>query len=228
MEALLKKYGIKELNCRYEYSTAKIDWWDAKNETAFEIEYFESDEDSIVLDIYFIPEIEGIVERVWVFRGVFNAKLDNISEETLVAQKITDHFAISKVRYDAEQGGVLVNSFAQTSQIVEKILSLIKQKTPISIHHDDDESGFDSEEQEGNILEHFMAMYRANYSAFSEKNTLDNIKTAIRMEGVEYMKILKQDIAKYVTNPSSFDREIMGKLGKKEIELLVKTIQNYK
>ena len=223
MKELLLKFGIDRLDdCICEYASDALDWWDSENRTSFEIEIQQIEDGLKSIRVIFCPDVEGLVERNVVFVSSFNDK--GIKNNALVAKAVFENinckFGLS---FSDEQNAYITTKASESKLVLDCILNLIEQKTPIFKVNLNEPNYEESPPEVGDTLDHFIAMMYINSVDFTKENIIDSLEMGINAEGGEYLDELKKDIA------SGKEYNYDGEYGVNEekLYLIKETITNY-
>ncbi len=130
----LIEFGIENVNCIYEFAPVALPWWDRQNDTVIDFETYLIDDNIIGLSCCFVPALDGVVERILVFNAIFDVENESLTEETLLARGLVNYLGIAeKLQYSEETNAFSTNSYQQSSEILAKILSFIKDKNDVVI-----------------------------------------------------------------------------------------------
>lgn len=223
MKELLLKFGIDSLDdAVYEYASNALDWWDSENRTSIEVELHQIEDGLKSISILFCPDNERIVERKKVFSSSFNRK--GIKKNALVATAVFENMHCKfKLPFSYEQNAYITTKSSESELVLERILNLIVQKVPTFKIDLNESNHEESSFEDGDTLDHFIAMMYMNSVDYTKENIIDSIKVAINIEGDEYLVELKN----YIRSGKEFDYEEEYGVNQEKLNLIKETIINY-
>ncbi|MEN7551304.1 hypothetical protein AAG747_25525 [Rapidithrix thailandica] len=223
MKELLQNIGIDNFhNFLYEYEPVLLDWWDPEHQTSIEIQVGKDEEGFIELTVFFCPMVEQIVERNPVFYTSF--KEETIEGNTLIAKPVADRIASElTLEFSEEQNAYFTQSYPESKQILEELLNLLSNKTPLYTFDLNEEEEQTEDLMPENALEHFIAMLSMNLEEMNQETILDGLEMAIAFEGVEYLETLKQELSKQET----YDFEKKYGIDQNALALIKKIVESY-
>ena len=223
MKELLLKCGIDCLDdCIYEYASYALDWWDSENRTSFEIELQQIEDGLKSIRVIFCPDVEGLVERNIVFVSSLNDK--GIKKNALVTKAVFENINCKfGLPFSDEQNAYITTKASESELVLDCILNLIEQKTPLYKVGLNESNFEESPSEVGDTLDHFIAMMYMNSVDFTKENIIDTLEMGINAEGGEYLDELKKDIA----SGKEFDYEVQYGMNEEKIYLIKETITNF-
>lgn len=199
MQELLEEYGVNLVEHRiYEFAPVMLPWWDDESKTSVEIEVIPNGVGSTVLQVLFSDGDEEIAERSPVLMIHFREK--EIENETLLAKALYDDFLSTRTSgrwpYEEELQAYLVNDYSKSVNLLQIVLDLIENKTPV--HSYSIEMEEDLEYEEGEILDEFITILDMAVRADDSKElnaayVADMMALAKASEGEEYLEELRAD-----------------------------------
>lgn len=200
MKELLSQLAITVNEGRhiFEYEAIQLDWWDKEHPINYEIELIFG-EDATILLFYFVPHIEGLVERSLILVAETKTKEGTLIDSLLAEEVKNEVFPEIDLNYDDDEGGYHLESIQQASQAIAHFMAqLSKSATVIHSALPEADQGGQAEfnhndYDDGAILSHFISMYFMNNEAIETASIISYLQFAKEMEGAEYIAAVQQD-----------------------------------
>lgn len=198
MKELLSQLAITVNEGRhiFEYEAIQLDWWDQTHPINYEIELIFGDDANILL-FYFVPHIEGIVERSLIL-VVETSREDDTLLDSLLAEEVKNEvFPNTDLTYDEDEGGFHLTDMQQAIQAVSHFMNQLSEEATV-MHSElpEAELADDSavEYEVGDTISHFIAMYFMNNESPDQQTITSYLQFAEEVEGTDYTVFIKQDI----------------------------------
>ena len=109
----------------YYFEPRQIEWWDSENDTEMQLDVCVGDDDQIQVAIIFSPDVEGIVQRQYVF--VANTYNNELKGDALIAKSVYEQLAETiSLPFSDEHHAYIASDLVVVEQLFDKILQLVQ------------------------------------------------------------------------------------------------------